>query len=329
MRPVSPKALHRTGALLFTAALLLTSASGAGAEPTPKHEAAATANPVPGPESFQTTEQAVDALIEAAGKYDVSELRRIFGAGAEDIYQSGEAPRDRQRTAEFADRAGKKRIIAVDPANPKRAVVLVGEGEWPFPIPLVNKGGGWVFDAVVGRQEVLNRRVGANELDAIRVCHGYVDAQYEYALKEHGADQPNQYAQRIISAPGKQDGLAWQNADGSWGGPVGENIARAIAQGYAVGGQPYHGYFFKILTGQGPSAPEGKLNFVVRGVMIGGFALAAAPAQYGVTGVKTFIVSHNGIVYEKDLGPASLAEFGKMQRFDPDRSWTAVPAEGS
>jgi len=137
----------------------------------------------------------------------------------------------------------------------------------------------------------------------------------------------NQYAQRIISTPGKQDGLAWQNPDGSWGGPIGEKIARAIEQGYSPSAEPYHGYFFKILKGQGPAAPLGEMDFVVKGLMIGGFALVAAPAEYGVTGVKTFIVSHDGIVYEKDLGPATLSEFAKMERFNPDSSWKVVPAE--
>jgi hypothetical protein len=137
----------------------------------------------------------------------------------------------------------------------------------------------------------------------------------------------NQYAQRIVSSPGKQDGLAWQNADGTWAGPIGEKIARAIDQGYSGGAEPYHGYFFKILKGQGPAAPLGEMDFVVKGVMIGGFALVAAPAEYGETGVKTFIVSHDGVVYQKDFGPVSLAEFAKMERFNPDKSWTPVPEE--
>jgi hypothetical protein len=137
----------------------------------------------------------------------------------------------------------------------------------------------------------------------------------------------NQYAQRIISTPGKQDGVAWQNPDGTWGGPVGEKIARAIEQGYTSGAEPYHGYLFKILKGQGPDAPLGEMDFVVEGVMIGGFALVAAPAEYGVTGVKTFIVNDDGVVYEKDFGPETLEEFQKMERFNPDKSWTPTPEE--
>ena len=161
-------------------------------------------------------------------------------------------------------------------------------------------------------------------MDAIQICRGYVEAQHDYALQPREGYDVNQYAQRIVSTPGKQDGLAWQNPDGTWGGPIGEKIAHAIEQGYASGSEPYHGYFFKILKGQGPAAPLGKMDFVVKGVMIGGFALIAAPAEYGVTGVKTFIVSHDGVVYEKDFGPSTLDEFMNMERFNPDKSWTPV-----
>jgi hypothetical protein len=151
-----------------------------------------------------------------------------------------------------------------------------------------------------------------------------VEAQYEYAFQKREGYDVHQYAQRIISTPGKQDGLAWQSPDGSWGGPIGEEIARAIEQGYSAKAEPYHGYFFKILKGQGPAAPLGEMDFVVKGIMIGGFALVAAPAEYGVTGVKSFIVSQDGVVYEKNLGPASLDEFAKMERFNPDGSWKPV-----
>ena len=156
------------------------------------------------------------------------------------------------------------------------------------------------------------------------ICHGYVEAQHEYALQQRSIYDVNQYAQRIISTPGKKDGLAWRNEDGTFGGPIGEKIARAIEEGYTNKSEPYHGYFFKILKGQGPAAPLGEMDFVVNGVMIGGFALVAAPAEYNITGVRTFIVSHDGVVYEKDLGPKTLDEFKKMERFNPDKSWTPV-----
>ena len=200
----------------------------------------------------------------------------------------------------------------------------MGNEDWPFPVPLVKSGDKWYFDARAGRQELLHRRIGANELDAVDICRGYVDAQYEYAFQPREGFNVNQYAQRIISNPGKQDGLGWQNQDGSWGGPIGEKIARAIEQGYSPGAEPYHGYFFKILKGQGPAAPLGQMDYVVKDLMIGGFALVAAPAEYGETGIKTFIVSQDGVVYEKDLGPGTLNEFQNMERFNPDQSWIPV-----
>ena len=165
--------------------------------------------------------------------------------------------------------------------------------------------------------------IDSNELNAIEICHGYVEAQHEYALMKRGASV-NQYAQRIISTPGKQDGLAWRNEDGTWGGPIGEKVAAAIERGYKNRTEPFHGYFFKVLKGQGPAAPLGELDFVVKDVMIGGFALVAFPAQYRVTGVQTFIVSHDGVVYQKDLGPKTSELAAAIERFNPDKSWTPV-----
>jgi hypothetical protein len=276
---------------------------------------------------FNTPQQAADALIDAAEKFDVAELAYIFGPDGEDVVLSGEFAQDRQHAASFVAEAHEKKSVSVDPKTGNRAFLLVGNEDWPFPVPLVKKSDKWSFDAKAGRQELLYRRVGANELDAIQICHGYVEAQHEYALKPQEGYDVNQYAQRIISTPGKQDGLAWQTADGAWAGPIGEKIARAIEQGYALGADPYHGYFFKILKGQGAAAPLGEMDFLVKGVMIGGFALVAAPAEYGVTGVRTFIVSQDGVVYDKDFGPKTLDEFKKMERFNPDSSWTPVPEE--
>jgi hypothetical protein len=211
--------------------------------------------------------------------------------------------------------------VEVD-AKKNRAILVVGIEDWPFPLPIVKDAEGWHFDAPAGREELLLRRVGRNELDAIQVCRGYVEAQNEYALskKEGGV---NQYAQRIISTDGQQDGLAWKNADGTWDGPVGEKVAQAIVRGYSRN-EPYHGYFYKVLKGQGPAAPLGQLDYVIKGVMIGGFALIASPAQYRSTGVKTFMVSQDGVVYEKDLGPKTLELFQTIDRFNPDKTWTPV-----
>ena len=295
------------------------------------------ANKAPAPsvavsaKTFDTPERAADALIEAAEKFDVGVLEEIFGPDGDDIVLSGEYPQDRQRALDFAAEAREKKSVSVDPKTGSRAFLLVGNENWPFPAPIVKVGGKWHFDAKGGRQELLYRRIGSNELDAIAICRGYVDVQYDYAYKYRDEYAVNQYAQRIISTPGKQDGLAWQNADGSWGGPIGEDIARAIEQGYSPSAnpQPYHGYFFKVLKGQGPAAPLGEMNYVVEGVMIGGFALVAAPAEYGETGLKAFMVSQDGVVYQKDFGPSTLEEFTKMERFNPDNSWTPVPEEAN
>ena len=280
--------------------------------------------------TFDTPQKAADALIDAAQEFDVAVLEEIFGPDGDDIVLSGEYAQDRQRASEFAAQAREKKSVSIDPKSGSRAFLIVGDEDWPFPVPLVKQGGKWSFDANAGRQELLYRRIGGNELDAIDICRGYVEAQQEYALRRREGYDVHQYAQRIISTPGKQDGLAWQNPDGSWGGPIGEQIARALEQGYstnAVKAEPYHGYFFRSLKGQGPAAPLGELDYVVKGIMIGGFALAAAPAEYGETGIKTFIVSQDGVVYEKDLGPASLDEFAKMERFNPDSSWKPVQEE--
>jgi len=285
------------------------------------------ASAVPSVKTFDTPQQAADGLVAAAEKFDVPALEEIFGPDGDDIVLSGEYPQDRQRALDFAAEAREKKTVSVDPKTGNRAFLLVGSEDWPFPVPLVKEGDKWRFDAKAGRQELFYRRIGSDELDAIDICHGYVEAQHAYALQPREGYDVNQYAQRIISTPGKQDGLAWQNPDGSWAGPIGEKIARAIEQGYSGKSEPYHGYFFKILKGQGPAAPLGEMDYVVKGVMIGGFALVAAPAEYGETGVKSFIVSQDGVVYQKDLGPPSLNEFARIERFNPDQTWTPVLGE--
>ncbi|HEY3615830.1 MAG TPA: DUF2950 domain-containing protein, partial [Candidatus Sulfotelmatobacter sp.] len=278
--------------------------------------------------TFDTPQQAADALVEAADKFDVAALSHMFGPGGEGVVFSGEFAQDRKHAADFAAEAREKKSVSVDPKRGSRAFLLVGTEDWPFPVPIVKNGNKWFFDGKAGLQELVYRRIGADELDAIQICRGYVEAQYQYAMEPREGFDVNQYAQNIISTSGKQDGLAWQNADGTWGGPIGEKIAQAIEQGYSIRSEPYHGYFFKVLEGQGPDAPLGAMDFVVKDVMIGGFALVAAPAEYGVTGVKTFTVSDDGVVYEKDFGPKTLDEFQKMERFNPDKSWTPVLDEG-
>jgi Protein of unknown function (DUF2950) len=271
--------------------------------------------------AFDTPQQAADALVQAAGDFNVPELLAILGPGSEDIVASKDTVQDKNRAQAFAEDARQKMSVQIDPKNPNRATIVVGLQEWPAPVPIVKRNGKWYFDTKAGKQEILYRRIGANELDAIQVCRGYVEAQKEYASEIHDNSGVNQYAQRIISTPGKQDGLYWRNADGSSAGPIGEEVAKALEEGYSSGKEGYHGYYFKILKGQGPAAPMGKLNYVIEGIMIGGFALVAVPVDYRVTGVKTFIVSNDGIVYQKDLGPNSLEIVKKMEIYNPDSTW--------
>jgi hypothetical protein len=291
------------------------------AQTAPKAAAAGTP-----PKSFATPDEAANALIEAADKFDVAAIEEIFGSAGKDLVVTSEPAQDKEAAKTFVELAREKKEISVDPKNKNRAVLEIGKDDWPFAVPLVKKGGKWSFDPVAGRQEVMYRRIGSNELDAIEICRGFVEAQEDYAEQKHDGSIVNQYAQRIISSPGKQDGLAWKNSDGTWGGPIGDKAAEAMANGYAEG-QPYHGYFFKVLKGQGSAAPLGAMDYVVKGAMIGGFALAAAPSEYGVTGVKTFMVSNDGVVYEKDFGPKTLEEFKKLEIFNPDQTWSPVQEE--
>jgi Protein of unknown function (DUF2950) len=275
----------------------------------------------PAQKGFATPEEAAAALFLAAENFDLPALKEILGPGGDDLVSSEDPVQDKNNAIAFAARAREKHEVALDPTNSKRATISVGKEDWPLPIPLVNKGGKWLYDTNAGRQEVLFRRIGANELDAIQICRGYVEAQREYALQKHDNAEVNQFAQKIISTTGKHDGLAWRNPDGTLGGPVGEGVAKALEQGYTNKSQPYHGYYFKILKGQGPNAPLGQMQFVVNGAMIGGFALAAAPADYRVTGVKAFLVSYDGVVYQKDLGPDTLRIFRAMELYNPDKTW--------
>jgi len=287
--------------------------------------AAIASEPQVGQRTFPTPKAAADALVAAAERFDVPALLEILGPGGKELVGSDDPASDRNMAAEFAKQAKVKLVATPDPKNPSRATIVVGDEDWPLPIPLVKGTAGWRFDTAAGKKEILLRRIGRNELDAIELCHGYVEAQEEYASEPRGHATTVQYAQRVIGTADKQDGLAWRDADGTWRGPVGEKIARAIAEGYASKAEPYHGYYFKILKAQGPSAPLGAQDFVVDGMMIGGFALVASPAEYEVSGIKSFIVSHDGVVYEKDLGPETLKTFQSMELFDPDPSWHPVP----
>jgi len=301
----------------FAACCTLSTALGAA----PQTKAATSAASQPRQKAFDTAQQAADAMILAVKNDDVPALLEIFGTAGKDFVTTGDDVEDKNARASFAALAQEKMHVDIDPQNPNRAILSVGDEDWPTPVPIVKVGAKWHFDSKAGRTEILNRRIGGNELDAITICRGYDDAQKEYASEVRDDSGINQYAQRIISTPGKHDGLAWQNPDGSWGGPIGEAVAKALAEGYREKAKPFHGYYFKTLKGQGPAAHLGQLDYVVGGVMIGGFALVAWPAEYQVTGVQTFIVGYDGVVYQKDLGPDTAKIAAAMERYNPDKTW--------
>jgi hypothetical protein len=285
----------------------------------------ATASVASAQQAFTTPEDAASALASAAKSGDRKAIVTVLGPGGDDIVSSGDEVADATTRREFLAAYDAKHRIAMEGDN--KAIVVIGEQDFPLPIPLIRKDGKWRFDAAAGRDEILARRIGRNELDAIQASLAYVDAQTEYAEKDRTGAGMNTYAQRIISRPGKKDGLYWPASQGEEDSPLGELVARATTQGYRAGGErtPFHGYYFKILTKQGPAANGGELDYVAHGKMIGGFALVAYPAEYRNSGVMTFIVNHAGTVYQKDLGPdtAKLAE--RMKSFNPDQSWQKVP----
>ena len=277
-----------------------------------------------GPETFESPEQAVTAFVAAARSNDDAELLRIFGPAGKKLVSSGDEVADKEARARFLAHDAEKRQILRDGAN--RATLVIGAQEWPFPIPLVRADGVWHFDSAAGVQEILNRRIGRNELNAMEVCRNYVRAQRDYAADIQLEKLPAEYAQKIFSNPGRHDGLYWPAGPGEKPSPIGPQMARARAEGYdepQAGGQqePYHGYYYRILTRQGPSAPGGARDYIIDGHMTGGFALIAFPAEYGNSGVMTFIVNQHGIVFQKDLGPGTASIAGAITAFDPDRTW--------
>jgi hypothetical protein len=227
-----------------------------------------------------------------------------------------------------------KEKITLAPESDDRDAVQLGNDAWPFPIPLVKEDGQWFFDTAAGGEEILNRRIGANELGAIHVSRAYVQAQREYAATDHTGTEVLEYAQHLRSSPGKQDGLYWSTRDGSSVSPLGPLVAQAHMEGYrhekkilTEEQSPYHGYYFKILTRQGKDAPGGKYNYIINGHMLAGFAFVAWPAEWGNTGVMTFIVSQQGKVYQKNLGPKTDRLAADMTTYDPDKTWTVVNAD--
>jgi len=273
--------------------------------------------------AFASPEEAVKALMAAVKANDTKAMLAILGSGSRDIVVSGDATADktgRERFAKAYDEANK-----LEKTGDAKAVLSIGKDGWPFPIPVVKDAVGWRFDAKAGKEEILNRRIGRNELSVIQVLQAYVDAQREYYLRNPQRDKLLHYAQRVASTPGKRDGLYFPTKAGESPSPFGPLVDSARAEGYKKGeaGKPvaYHGYYYRILKGQGPDAPGGAYSYVAQGRMIGGFAMIAWPATYDNSGVMTFIVNHDGVVYEKDLGPDTAAVAQKITRFNPDKTW--------
>ena len=277
-------------------------------------------------QTFGSPDEAAQALLAAAGANDTAALLKIFGSGGKDIIESGDAAEDKEGRAHFSELAHQKMTVEPMKGNPNRATLVAGPDDWPFPVPLVRKDGKWFFDASAGRMEVLARRVGRNETTAIDICRGYVEAQMEYASHDRSGEGVLQYAQRIVSSPGKKDGLYWEGEPQNL---VPKSFADASAAMFAEGKKPvpYHGYYFHILKAQGANASGGAMDYVINGKMVGGFAMLAYPAEYGVSGIKTFIVNHKGVVYEKDLGSATGTLARQITRFDPDKTWKAITGE--
>ena len=292
----------------------------------------------PAAKQFSSPDAAVQALVDALRKEDRASLDQILAPAADDILSSGDPVADRADAERFLTLYDSKHRIQAESGGGSRNTLLVGEGEWPFPVPIVKSQRGYVFDTETGRDEILNRRIGRNELAAQQVCLAVVDAQREYvALRPMGGTLP-EYARKLVSDPGRKNGLYWATREGEQPSPLGPLVASAAAQGYAPssapssapqdGPPPYHGYRYRLLTSQGPHAKAGAVDYVVDGRLIGGFAVVAYPAQYGNSGIMTFITNHDGIVYQRDLGPETHQLAQDLKEFDPGPEWTAT-ADGS
>jgi hypothetical protein len=275
--------------------------------------------------SFSSAEEAVKAAVAAARSNDDKELLAIFGAQAKEILFSGDTVADKQRRAQFVKAYDEKNRLVTEGEN---TILVVGNNEWPFPIPVVNSGRNWIFDTAKGREEILNRRIGDNELYTIQVMLVLVDAQREYAIKDRNRDGLLEYAQKFVSDPGKRNGLYWEAKQGEPQSPLGPIMIRARSEGYqgkpSATPSPYHGYYYKILSGQGKDAPGWAYSYLVKGKMIGGFAVVAYPAQYGNSGVMTFIVNHDGKVFQKNLGKNTASVAAAMTEYNPDSAWSEV-----
>lgn len=275
---------------------------------------------------FVSPSAAALAFIAALEKNDERELLAIFGPDAEELISSGDEVDDLASRRSFLEAYNEQNRIISDM---DKQLLVIGKREWPFPIPLVKRKDMWVFDTSSGKDEILNRRIGRNELNTIQVLLAIVDAQREYAIEDRDNDTPVEYAQKFNSTPGKKDGLYWETKMGEEESPLGKLVANARAEGYGSegskdGSTPYQGYYYRIMTAQGSNAPGGAYDYIVNGRMIGGFAVVAYPAEYGNSGIMTFIVNHDGKVYQKDLGENSAELANAMMVYDPDNTWEIV-----
>ena len=272
---------------------------------------------------FNTPDAAVEALVAAARSGDRRTVVSILGPGSQELVASGDPVEDENIKKDFLTSYDAQHRIVSESGKP--SVLVIGQNDWPFPIPLVQRDGQWSFDTAAGREEILARRIGLNELATMKAMLAYWDAQNEYADMNKDKNGMATYAQRIVSTPGKKDGLYWPTSGSEPDSPLGEAVAAATQRGYRVGaGEPYHGYYYKILTSQGPNAPGGAVDYVVRGNMIGGFGLVAYPAEYGTSGIMTFIINNDGDIYERDLGSGTGRIASRMTTFNPDHTWRKV-----
>jgi hypothetical protein len=271
---------------------------------------------------FATPEAAVAALVAALEKDDTAALAGLLGPGTEDLLSSGDAVADKTDRAEFLAKYKTKNSLAADG---DRMMLTVGDNEWPMPIPLVQREGKWAWDGAAGVDEMIYRRVGENELGAIDVMYGYVNAQNAYASEGRDGDPAGIYALKLISDAGLHNGLFWPTAEGEPASPAGPFVAAAAAEGYRAGARtPYHGYYYRLLYAQGPNASGGAREYFKDGLLTEGFAGIAWPADYGSSGVMTFIVNQDGVVFQKDLGEDTANVVNSIKTFDPDASWTAI-----
>jgi hypothetical protein len=274
--------------------------------------------------SFASPDEAVNALMVAIEKNDVPALGALLGPGSEDILSSGDDIADKSGRDGFLEMYNVKHALVAE--DESTMILQVGENEWPLPIPVVKQDGKWLLDGAAGADEVVYRRIGRNELGAIAVCKGFLDAQVEYAAEGRDGNESGIYATKLMSEPGKHDGLYWATAEGEPPSPAGDAMAEAAEEGYraATGGKrnPYHGYYYRMLFAQGANAPGGALDYFADGRLTQGVALLAWPAEYGVSGVKSFMINHDGVVYEKDLGENTSTDVENIKLFDPDSTWS-------